>query len=291
MTPRVITTRLLFPLLLAALAACSAPTPPASDAPAASTTAAQPASPDEPAATGSATAPAAGSTTAAAAGADPAADAAAALALANAGQGDGLVEGRDYETIKNGEPWAPLNGKIEVVEVFGYVCPACAAFNPLVTSWKSKLPNDVRFTYVPAPFGPEWDPYAKAFYVAESMNLVDPSHDALIRAIHVDQSMPGEGDKPDEQAIANFYGKYGANPKEFLSTMNSFAISGQVNRGRQFMIRSGATGTPTLIVNGKYRVTGNSFEDMLRIASALVARERAATSGMAPAPAATAPQG
>ena len=42
------------------------------------------------------------------------------------------------------------------------------------------------------------------------------------------------------------------------------------------MIKSGANSTPTLIVNGKYKVTGNSFEDMLRIASQLVARERAA---------------
>jgi thiol:disulfide interchange protein DsbA len=167
--------------------------------------------------------------------------------------------------------------------VFGYVCPACAAFNPLVGAWQAKLPADVRFDYVPAPFGPEWNPYAKAFYVAEALNLVKPSHDALIRAIHVEQSMPGEGDAVDEQAIANFYAKYGANPKEFLSTMNSFAVSAQVNRGKQFMMRTGANSTPTLIVNGKYRVTGQSFEDMLRIASALVARERAAAAQPAPA--------
>jgi len=271
MTPRV-----LLPLLLIALAACSAPTPPTTDTPAASaTTAAQPASPDEPAGTAT---PAAASTSAGA----PSADAAAAQALATP-DASGLIEGRDYATIKDAEPWKPLNGKIEVVEVFGYVCPACAAFNPLVSAWKNKLPQDVRFTYVPAPFGPEWTPYAKAFYVAESMHLVDRSHDALIHAIHVERSMPGEGTKPDEQAIANFYGKYGANPKEFLSTMNSFSVSAQVNKGRQFMLRTGANSTPTIIVNGKYRVTAGTFEDVLRVASALIARERAAASGAAPA--------
>jgi thiol:disulfide interchange protein DsbA len=201
-----------------------------------------------------------------------------------AADASGLVEGKDYIAIKGGEPWKPLNGKIEVVEVFGYVCPACAAFDPLVSSWKHKLPADVRFSYVPAPFGPEWNPYAKAFYVAESMGLVDRSHSALIHEIHITQAMPGEGDPVDEQKIANFYGKYGANPKEFLSTMNSFSVSAQVNQGRQFMIRSGANSTPTLIVNGKYKVTGESFEDMLRIASGLIAKERAA--GGAPAAAA-----
>jgi thiol:disulfide interchange protein DsbA len=276
------TRRILLPLLLLALSACSqSNTPPTAEAPAATATAAMPASADEPAA-GSTTTPAAASTAAAAQ--DPAADAAAEKALDSATP-DGLVEGRDYETIKNGESWKPLNGQIEVVEVFGYVCPACAAFDPLVESWKKKLPADVRFSYVPAPFGPEWNPYAKAFYVAEAMNLVDKSHSALIREIHVTQSMPGEGDAVNEQKIADFYGKYGANPKEFLSTMNSFSVNAQVNKGRQFMIRSGANSTPTLIVNGKYRVTGNSFEDMIRIASKLVARERAA-GGAAPAAAA-----
>jgi hypothetical protein len=48
------------------------------------------------------------------------------------------------------------------------------------------------------------------------------------------------------------------------------------------MIRTNANSTPTLIVNGKYKVTGNSFEDMLRIASALIAQERARMAGGAP---------
>jgi thiol:disulfide interchange protein DsbA len=285
------TRRALLPLLLLALAACTSQTPPATQTPAASTTAAMPASPDEPAAAATTTTPAPASTATGGAGpVNPAADAAAAKALAD-GTADGLVEGRDYETIKSPEPWKPLNGKIEVVEVFGYVCPACAAFDPLVSAWKAKLPADVRFSYVPAPFGPEWNPYAKAFYVADAMGLVDRSHSALIKEIHVTQTMPGEGDKPDEQAIANFYGKYGANPKEFLSTMNSFSVAGQVNRGRQFMMRTGANSTPTLIVNGKYKVTASSFEDMLRVASQLIARERAAASGAGPAPSAAPLQG
>jgi thiol:disulfide interchange protein DsbA len=162
------------------------------------------------------------------------------------------------------------------VEVFGYVCPACAAFHPVVSDWEKKLPADVRFTYVPAPFGPEWNPYAKSYYVAESMGLVKRTHDALINAIHVTHTMPGEGDKPDEQKIANFYAGYGANAAQFLAAMNSFAVASKVNRGKQFMMRSGVSSTPTLVINGKYRVTGGrGWEDKLRIADHLIAMERA----------------
>ena len=191
-------------------------------------------------------------------------------------QGPAPVSGKDYEEIAGGQPYLPLDGKIEVVEVFGYVCPACAAFHPVVSAWQKKLPTDVRFTYVPAPFGPEWNPYAKGYYVAESMGLVGRTHDALINAIHVQHTMPGEGDKPDEQKIANFYAGYGANAAQFLAQMNSFAVASKVNRGKVFLTRSGVEGTPTLIIDGKYRVTGHGWEDNLRIADHLIAMERAA---------------
>ena len=274
MTPRLAPALLTLALLMTA--ACSAPDAPAPDTTVPAATAPAPAAPATDAATSPAT-PAADP--AAAAKPEPSAAETAAAAAAQAASVAGspaLVPGTDYIEIKGGQPYLPLNGKIEVVEVFGYVCPACAAFQPLVNDWKAKLPADVRFTYVPAPFGPEWIPYAKAYYVAEQMGLVDKTHDAVIQAIHVQDTLPGEGDGPDEAAIAAFYGNYGVNPKEFLSTMSSFAIDAKVNRGKQFMIRSGASSTPTIIVNGKYRVEGATWEDRLRITNQLIVRERAA---------------
>ncbi|MGH8072460.1 MAG: thiol:disulfide interchange protein DsbA/DsbL [Lysobacter sp.] len=249
--------------------------------------------PDAPAPTNTATpaTPAAGNAAAPAATSAPASSAAPATAAKTPVPervpgpivppvGPAPVAGTDYVVIAGGAPYRPSPGKIEVVEVFGYVCPACAAFQPLANDWKAKRPADVEFTYVPAPFGPDWIPYAKGFYVAESEGLVEQSHDDLIHAIHVQQSMPGEGDSPKEADVAGFYAAYGADPKAFLAKMNSFANNAQVNRGKQFMVRSGVQSTPTLVVNGKYRVQGKSFEDMLRITDHLVAMERAA---MAPA--------
>jgi len=131
-------TALLLSLLLP-LAACnrtSAPeaTTPAAEAPAASTSvsaaaeAAAAAANAAPAAT-----PAAAATTAQPAAVDPAAATA-------ANTGAPLVAGTDYEEIQGGQPFDPLNGKIEVVEVFGYVCPACFRFQPLVNAWEKSLP-------------------------------------------------------------------------------------------------------------------------------------------------------
>ncbi|AMJ56237.1 MULTISPECIES: thiol:disulfide interchange protein DsbA/DsbL [Stenotrophomonas] len=186
------------------------------------------------------------------------------------------VAGTDYVAIEGGQPFQPATGKVEVVEIFGYVCPACARFQPLISSWKAGLPSDVSFVYVPAAFGGTWDNYARAFYAAETLGVQEKTHDALYTAIHIEQTLKGERGSDSVQDIANFYGKYGVDPKTFADTMGSFGVAAKVNRGKQFAQRSKITGTPSLVVNGKYLVKGKGYEDMLRIADHLIARERAA---------------
>jgi len=192
-------------------------------------------------------------------------------------QGPAPVAGTDYVVIPNGQPYAPLNGQIEVVEVFGYVCPGCARFAPEVAAWKKKQPADVRVSYVPVVFRDTWAPYGKAFYAAQAKGLVDKTHDAVFAAIHLQRALPGEGQPPADPAqIAQWYAKYGVDAKEFVSLMNSFGTNSQIARGMQFAKSSGVESTPTIIVNGKYRVTGGqTYADVLRIADHLVAMERA----------------
>ena len=127
---------------------------------------------------------------------DPAAQAAAEAAVqaaaAAAAQAPPPVAGTDYVELPGGQPFDTTDGRIEVVEFFGYVCPFCAAVQPTVRAMKAKLPADVRMIYVPAAFGSMWDTYAKAYYTAEAMGVVDQSHDAMYRAIHIDKTLKGE---------------------------------------------------------------------------------------------------
>ena len=186
------------------------------------------------------------------------------------------VEGVDYATIPNAQPFDPANGQVEVVEVFGYVCPACNMFQPLMRAWKATMPANVRFTYVPAQFGGTWDRYARAYYASESMGLVPRTHDLLYKAIHVEQTLKGERGEDSVQDIAAFYARFGVDPQQFASTMSSFAIDGKLRKAKQFATRSAIEGTPTLIVDGKYRVLGKTREDQIRILDQLVAQEQAA---------------
>lgn len=190
--------------------------------------------------------------------------------------GPAPVAGTDYIDIEGGQPFQPAAGKIEVAEVFGYVCPACFRFQPLIGPWKAGLPSDVNFVYVPAMFGGTWDDYARAFYAAQTLGVQEKTHEALYQAIHVDGKLKGERGRDSVQDIANFYAGYGVDPKKFADTMASFGVAAQTNRAKQFAMRSKIGGTPSLIVNGKYLVKGTSYQDMLRIADHLIARERAA---------------
>ena len=191
--------------------------------------------------------------------------------------GPAPIAGTDYVVIENGAPFDPIEGKIEVAEAFGYICPACARFQPLVNAWMAKQPADVNFTYVPAEFGDQWKPYAKAYFAAQALGIEKKSHDAVIQAIHVDGKLPAEGQTPNEQKVADFYAQFGVKSADFLAAMNSFATTGKLNKAKQFFLASGVEGTPTLIVNGKYRITGKTYEDNLRIADHLVAMEREAS--------------
>lgn len=184
-----------------------------------------------------------------------------------------LQEGVHYEPTTVGA-YAPQAGKIEVVEVFGYTCGHCARFESVLHPWSQRLPADVAFTPLPAAFGGYWDPWARAYFAARQLGVDKASHQAVFDAIHVKRSLPASGITP--AALGSFYQAYGVTPAAFEAALRSERTQQEMSRARQYAMDAEVAGTPTLIINGKYKVLGNSFEQMLRNADALIARERRA---------------
>ncbi|HLT43250.1 MAG TPA: thiol:disulfide interchange protein DsbA/DsbL [Luteimonas sp.] len=182
-----------------------------------------------------------------------------------------LVEGRDYELVDAG-PWKPLDGKIEVVEVFAYTCPHCAEFEPKLEAWVAKLPDDVRFQYLPAAYDPR-DPFARAFFVAEQAGAVGRTHAALFHAIH-DEGLIARNATPGE--LAWFYGQHGIDQDRFRAALLAPAVDEQMKRAYDWARAIRLPGTPTLVVNGRYRIIAATHDDGLRIADQLIAQLRAA---------------
>jgi thiol:disulfide interchange protein DsbA len=183
--------------------------------------------------------------------------------------------GADYTVIDPPQPTS-TGDKVEVVEVFSYACPHCAHFQPHADELKSKLPANAQFVLVPAVFNQSWEPFARAFYTAQSLGLVDKTHQALFDAIHRDH-LPLR----DIDSLANWYAGQGANAGNFLSTANSFVIDAKMAHGNDLVKAYGVDATPTLVVNGKYRISANSqrginFPEMVQIALQLANQEAAA---------------
>ena len=253
------------------MAACS-PSPAGSDTAA---PAATPPAPEAPAAT---PAPASNASPAAATPASSETPAAAPTPAAPAptAAADAPRQGTDYELLPTPQPtFAPAAGKIEIDEVFSYRCIHCAEFQPSVNAWEKTMPADVHWVYVPAAFGGAWDDFARAFYAAEIMGVRERTHDMVFKGIFED-SLVKTG-TPEE--IADMYGKFGVDRNTFLATMQSFGVTAKLNRSRQFAMRTGVEATPTIIFNGKYRVSATrdrGFEGMLKTVDFLIAQERAA---------------
>ena len=195
------------------------------------------------------------------------------LATGTARATDGLVEGQNFVLIPDAQPLVAEPGKIEVVEVFAYWCHHCNNFEPQVAAWTRKQPADVAFRYLPAAFTHS-DTYARAYFAAESLGALARTHGATYRAIHAEQSLPQRG--ASVQEFATFYAGHALEHARFDAAMRAAATDARMDASRAFITAAGVQGTPTIIVNGRYRVIGKTFGDMLRTTDLLVARERAA---------------
>src|SRR3546814_269772 len=136
-----------------------------------------------------------------------------------------VVNGVDYVTINGGEPFDTPKGQIEVAEVFNYVCPACAGFDPVLQEWKKKQPAYVHVVYVPADFRPDFKAYARAYYAAAALGLVEKTHEAVYAAIHEQHTLPDEGMTLDPDKIAAFYRSEEHTTEHQSLTRNSYAVS------------------------------------------------------------------
>lgn len=195
--------------------------------------------------------------------------------LALAADAPAPKEGVDYEVIPEGKPFAPVKGKVEVAEVFSYACIHCAHFEPSLQAWKRKQGPGVQVVQVPAALSSSWIPYARAYYAAELSGVLAKTHAAVFDALHKDGSLPMHNVSADE--LVAFYAGHGVDRARFNTLLRGPEVDARVEKARAFAIASGVRGTPTLIVNGKYRVTGGeSYDDVLRITDWLVARERGA---------------
>lgn len=169
--------------------------------------------------------------------------------------------------------------KIEVVEFFWYGCGHCYTFEPLLSRWKKGLGDDVSFRGSPAMWNQPMKLHAKMYFAAEALGVKDTLHSVLFQAMNVDQKRLGSEAEIRELFVAN-----GVAAEDFDKAFSSFGVNSQVRQADSRARNAKITGTPEIMVNGKYRIStrkAGSHENMLEIADFLIEKERAAMAGNA----------
>ena len=139
---------------------------------------------------------------------------------------------------------------------------------------KLKIPEDVAFVPSPAVWSEPMKLHAKAYYAAEALGVIDTMHTVIFQAMNVDRKKLASAEELAELFTAN-----GVSEEDFNKAFNSFGVKSQVEQGIAVGKAAGISGTPALMVNGKYHVGGRkagSQAEMLNIVDFLIEKERAA---------------
>ncbi len=177
-----------------------------------------------------------------------------------------------YETITPAQPTQSAD-KIEIIEFFWYGCPHCYAFEPLVDKWSKSLPKNVEFIRQPAVFNEVWAKHARAFYVAETLGVVEKVHADLFDTIQ-NKKEPLDS----EEALSKFFVAHGVTEAQFKDAYASFGVDSKVRQAPAIAAKYGITGVPTVIINGKYKTNGTvagSHEKMIEVMNKLINQESA----------------
>jgi protein dithiol oxidoreductase (disulfide-forming) len=197
------------------------------------------------------------------------------------------TEGVNYFLVQPPRPTSVAPGKVEVTEVFSYACPACNIFQPTIHKLKQSLPPNAVLDYLPAAFNPaeDWPMFQLAYATAQSLGVDQQTHDAMFDAVWKggDLSITDPNTRalksrmPTIEDAAKFYNqKAGVPIDKFIAASKSFSVDLKVRTDQDLIVAYKIDRTPTIVVNGKYRLhveSAGGADQLIELVKYLVAKE------------------
>lgn len=197
------------------------------------------------------------------------------------------TEGTHYFRIVPAEPTPAAEGKIEVVDVFSYGCPACNQFLPVMKALEAGLPPDAELTRVPASFNPreQWPMFQRAYYAAKALDVDEQTHLAIYDAVWTTGELAVvdrrtrrlKNPPPTIEDVARFHARNGdATEADFLAAAKSFEVAMNMQGADHLIETWRIDRTPSIVVNGKYRLhvqSAGGTEELIELVKWLVTHE------------------
>jgi protein dithiol oxidoreductase (disulfide-forming) len=194
------------------------------------------------------------------------------------------VESRNYVLLDPIEHTHVAPGKVEVLEVFSYGCPACNGFQPVMDKLARTLPANVQITLLPASFSASDDMpmLQRAFFAAQSLAIEEKAHQSIFDAVWKTGELAvvdpithrSKSPLPTLEDAARCYGRItGVKPEKFLQAAHSFGVEVKMRAADAQIREMQVPGTPCLVVDGKYRIeldTLRSLDDVVDLVNLLV---------------------
>ena len=196
------------------------------------------------------------------------------------------TEGVNYFLIQPARTPSQPAGKVRVTEVFSYACPACNIFQPTMHKLKQAMPANVVVDYLPAAFNTaeDWPMFQLAYVTAQILGVDQQTHDAMFDAVWkggdlsiTDSTRGLKSRMPTIEDAAKFYNQRAGVPVDkFIATSKSFSADLKVRTDEELMMAYKVDRTPTIVVNGKYRMQVESAggnDQLIDLVKYLVAKE------------------
>lgn len=204
-----------------------------------------------------------------------------------------VEQGIDYKLSNVAQPTG--SGQIEVLDFFSYACIHCYHLHQSMTPWRAAMAADVRLTHVPVIFNDSWEPMARMYYALQSLGMADALQDEIYKEVHVRHL-----DLPDQLSTKpsrlDFIQLLAVDPNKFTDAYSSPDVERKLADGTRLEQLYQIRGTPTLIVDGKYIISGLTPDRTVQVLSEVIELARKArpvTTAVAmkpaPLPAAAAP--
>lgn len=186
--------------------------------------------------------------------------------------GTGVIPGTNYKELTEPQPVEAAPGTVEVIEFLWYDCQTCFVVEPALERWVARRSGDVTFRRMPAVVGGHMVYFARAFFTAEALGVLDSIHVPLYTAVHRHGRSLAK-----EEELAAFFAEHGVERSRFFSVFRSSATAAKVRNAQVMSRRYDLAGAPTFVVNGRYRVDPSmaaNAEALLQAVDFLVDREK-----------------
>ncbi len=150
------------------------------------------------------------------------------------------------------------SNEISVVEYFSYGCTHCYRLEQFIDAWLETKSEDVKFSRVAVPTRDDWIPYARAYYIAEDLGILEKVHSLIFRAIYANKQPMGQ----KRLLKRMFTGVAEVEPEKFEEVWASDRIPKKVQNAVIEMRDLGVNASPTIVVAKKYLITPETAGDL-----------------------------